>query len=131
MGWLKTLLLDDNGLTPKALQRLFELLEEDVSLETLSLAQNAINDSKPLVEGLRRLLRRNRVLVDLNLSHTRLGVEGGRELLFGLLENQTLRFLRLSGGNAALKSEERELIDRQLAGNRRRFYAPLTKLPRA
>ena len=77
LGWLRTLLLDDNSLTPKALQKLFALLEEDTSLETLSLAQNAINDSKPLVEGLRRLLRRNRVLVDLNLSHTRLGVEGG------------------------------------------------------
>jgi hypothetical protein len=130
MGWLRTLLLDDNALTAKAMQRLFTLLEEDTSLENLSLAANAINDSKPLVEGLRRLLRRNRMLIDLNLSKTRLGVEGGRELLFGLLENQTLRYLRLQGGNEALKAEERELIERQLAGNRRRFYAPLTKLSR-
>jgi hypothetical protein len=122
--WLRTLLLDDNALPPKAVVRLVSILATDQSLEVLSLAHNALSDGKPLNESLRALLRRPKgALVELSLAHNRLGTEAARELLFGLLENQALRFLRLRGN--PMQAQELDLIERQLAGNRRRFYAPL------
>lgn len=43
--------------------------------------------------------------------------------MFGLLENNSIRFLRL-GGNPAVRLDEKELIDRRLQSNRKLFYAP-------
>lgn len=108
----------------KFIQRFVTALEEDASLQTLSMSSNGIQETKTM-EGVRKVFKRNNTLTDLDLSNNRIGVEGGRELLFGLLENQSMRFLRL-GGNPSLKMEEKELIERQLRGNRRRFYSPIT-----
>lgn len=74
-----------------------------------------------VAESFRRVLRSNRTLTDVGLSGNKLVAESGRQLLFGLLENPTLRFLRLSG-NASLNGEERQVIERQLVNNRRHFF---------
>jgi hypothetical protein len=121
-AWLHTLLLDDNALSNRMVPRLLQALEHDSCLQTLSLASNSLHDMK-VASAVRSLLRHNRTLTDLDLRHNKLQTESGKELCFGLLENQTLRFLRLKG-NSALKAEELELIEGQLVGNRRQFFFP-------
>ena len=64
--WLETLLLEDNGLTTRMLTRLLASLEQDKSLQTLSLANNVLHDSK-ITESLRKVFKYNTSLTDLDL----------------------------------------------------------------
>jgi len=65
--WLQTLLLEDNSLTTKLITRLLSALEQDKSLQTLSLAQNTLHDSK-VTEALRKVFKHNKTLTDLDLK---------------------------------------------------------------
>lgn len=64
--WLQTLLLDDNGFTGRMLARLLSTLEYDKSLQTLSLANNSLSETK-VTEALRKVFKHNATLTDLDL----------------------------------------------------------------
>ena len=86
-------------------------VEVGLSLSSLSIADNALNDRKEFKTVLRSLLARQTGLLELDLSSNYFNSETLSSILFGLLENAELCVLKLENNTPPLTPREEDEIN--------------------
>lgn len=96
---LKNIILSHNGLTEEDFELLASVLQTEQVLETLDLSSNLFSQKSGYMFGF--LVAKNISLVKMNVSCNRIGDEGIRDLVPGLIHNRTIRSLDLSWNDIA------------------------------
>lgn len=118
---LRHLGLSGTNLSPAVFYELLSSVARNSSLTSLDVSRNSIAPTKDINEKFRQVLRWNKFLRILDLSHNRFTVETIKEIHFGLLENTTLLLLHLLDNIIPRTHEYLDFVSGRISANRQRY----------
>lgn len=120
---LRHLGLAHNELSKKVCAGFLDAARGNSTLTSLDFSYNDFKHSQKeyLYDALRVFLRDNTNVRQLDLSHNNFDAKGIKAIHLGLLQNETMLVLLLSGNPLALKSKDYELVLHKLALNRIKY----------
>ena len=109
---------------------LLAYLCDNISITSIDLSHNALNNTANLKPSLLSLMRCNKHLRFLDLSHNKFNAETTKALYVGILDNKSLFNVRLIGnGDACGTFEAYFKLQDKLLQNRKRYVMLLHKVP--